>query len=57
MLNPESLIGCLVLYRYEGLTIFWGIAEYLTPDGWFGIRQAGGRLDEAPASLCEPDPT
>jgi hypothetical protein len=57
MLNPKTLIGHLVLYRYEGLTLFWGIAEYLTPDGWFGIRQAGGRLDEAPAALCEPDPT
>lgn len=56
-LTPEALVGRTVMYRVDGVTVFWGQAEYLTRDGWFGIRQHGGRLDEAPVALCMADPT
>lgn len=37
----------------------FGLAEYVTDDGWIGIRQpqAGNRLDEYPAGRVEFDPT
>lgn len=37
----------------------FGIAEYVTADGWVGIRQPqhGNRLDEYPVARVEFDPT
>ncbi len=35
----------------------WGAPEYVTPDGWVGVRGPGGRLDEVQASRIFPDPT
>lgn len=51
----SSLIGHLVAYRLNGVTVLWGRAEYLTADGWVGVRQVGGRLDECPADLVVAD--
>lgn len=50
-------IGAVVMYVVNGVVGFWGIAEYVTKDGWIGIRQADGGLDEAPAHLVQYDPT
>jgi hypothetical protein len=53
-LNATSLINAVV--QCPDLDLF-GVVEYLTPDGFFGIRQPGGRLDEVQASRCVVDPT
>lgn len=55
--EPARMVGHLVRYWLGGTLVFWGLAEYLTADGWFGIRQPGGCLDEAPADKCDLDPT
>jgi hypothetical protein len=49
----------LVIYKFEGETVFYGIAENLSADGWIDIRQPhdGNRVDAAPAVFCEFDPT
>ena len=44
-----------VQYVAGGRVSFWGVAEYVTADGWVGIRQVGGRLDEAPLSNVQLD--
>lgn len=54
-IDAAELIGAVVQTNLGGG--FFGIAEYLTADGWFGIRQPGGRLDECKAEWCEVDPT
>jgi hypothetical protein len=61
------LIGNLVQVRVEnrGAMLCWGIAEYVTDDGYVGVRQRGGapladggnRLDEFPVSWIRPDKT
>jgi hypothetical protein len=40
----------VAVYRVDGTVVFGGICEYVTADGWVGIRQPDGRLDEAPAA-------
>lgn len=41
----------------------WGILEYITPDGWAGVRgpklpgTERGRLDEIQVGRIYPDPT
>lgn len=50
-------VGWVVQYVVNGIVSFWGVAEYVTKDGWVGIRQADGGLDEAPIKLVRYDPT
>lgn len=45
------LKNSVVKYVVNGAVVFQGVAEYVTSDGWVGIRQADGRLDEAPLRL------
>lgn len=52
-----TLTGSLVVVEIGGVEVCFGVAEYLTADGWYGVRQPGGRLDEFAAELCRPDPT
>jgi hypothetical protein len=48
-------LGQRVEYRPDGVeAAFAGVAEYMTHDGWVGIRQEGGRLDEAKFQLVQP---
>lgn len=42
--------GMAVNYTVNGETVFGGVVEYVT-EGWAGIRQADGRLDEARAEF------
>lgn len=51
--DARTLINQVV--QCPALDLF-GVAEYLTPDGFLGIRQPGGRLDEVQASRCAVDP-
>lgn len=53
----NDMIGQLVQYVFKGSVVFFGIAEYITKDGFVGIRQPheGNRLDEAPISLVQFD--
>lgn len=53
----NDMVGQLVQYMLYGKIVFFGIAEYITKDGWVGIRQPhdGNRLDEAPISLVQFD--
>lgn len=52
--NAADLIDQVI--QCPELNLF-GIAEYLTADGFFGIRQPGGRIDEVQAGRCMADPT
>lgn len=52
-----ELVGHVVQLVVNGEPVLFGLAEYVTRDGWVGIRGPGGRLDEAPLEQVEPDPT
>jgi hypothetical protein len=56
-MNASKLVGTLVIVSIKGVEVCFGIAEYLTTDGYFGVRQPGGRLDEFAVEFCTPDPT
>lgn len=49
------MVGQQVVYVLDGVIVFCGIVEYTTADGWYGIRQADGRLDEAPCGRVQID--
>jgi hypothetical protein len=53
-IDASGLINQVVRCSSMGL---FGVVEYVTPDGFLGIRQPGGRLDEVQADRCEVDPT
>jgi hypothetical protein len=53
-IDAAELIGQVV--QCPSLNLF-GVAEYVTQDGFLGIRQPGGRLDEVQANRCQVDPT
>lgn len=53
---PHLVLGAVVQYVLDGQVVFGGICEYVTADGWVGIR-CGRRIDEAPAARVEIDPT
>jgi hypothetical protein len=59
----KDFTGFAVMVVIGGVLVCWGVAEYLTPDGYYGVRQVGGgfagcnRLDEFPAACVTPDPT
>jgi hypothetical protein len=50
-----SLVGKIVRYVVGGAVVFFGTCEYMS-DGWVGIRQWDGRLDEAPVALVSEEP-
>lgn len=52
----RNLVGHAVQFVIGNRVVLWGIAEYLR-DGWVGIRQVDGRLDEAPLDHVEVDAT
>lgn len=47
--ETDSLVGMWVVGWTCGRMVAWGKAEYVTADGWVGIRAITGRLDEWPA--------
>jgi hypothetical protein len=47
-LKSEKRLGYIV----NGLIVFSGVPAYVTKDGWIGIRQADGQVEEAPATRC-----
>lgn len=53
----KNMIGHVVQYVLNNELVFWGIAEYATVDGWVGIRQFDGSLDEAQVKFVIADPT
>jgi hypothetical protein len=52
-----SVVGHVVQFVVNGNVVFWGTAKYVTADGWVGIEDQYGRVDEAPVALVEVDPT
>lgn len=54
--NKNIQQGDVVQFVVNGKIMFFGKAEYIT-HGWVGIRQPSGRIDEAPISHVEIDPT
>jgi hypothetical protein len=50
-------MGLVVAYVVDGAPVFFGTPAYVTPDGWVGIRQVDGIINEAPIALVEVDPT
>lgn len=46
--------GQAVSYVLNGKVVFSGVVEYQTADGWTGIRQETGRLDEAQTRYVRP---
>jgi hypothetical protein len=49
----QEWIGRAVVVVVEGQVEERGIAEHVTADGWVGLRQADGRLDEFPGWSIE----
>ncbi len=49
-------VGVAVQHRDPAYGLF-GVSEYRTEDGWVGVRQHGGRLDEFPERDLEICPT
>jgi hypothetical protein len=47
------MTGKQVVYSVRGVLMWHGTAEYVTLDGWVGIRQSNGRIDEAPIGNVE----
>lgn len=53
--TAQQMIGRAV--QVKGDASFFGVLEYVTLDGWAGIRGPGRRLDEVQVSRLELDPT
>ncbi len=56
ILTDATRRGFRVVVQASFSNVF-GLAEYVTPDNWVGIRQPGGRLDEFPLAYVTIDPT
>lgn len=54
-MNKTNLVG-LMVWDNSGTGIY-GRVEYVTEDGWLGVRDESGRLDEMPLARAIADRT